>query len=212
MTNNESIAAAVSAEPEEEFNHNSNDACLDHHFGMELDSARDSYTSRGRTDAVWKILAAYGFNRNTDTSSNEEFEGVKPHACFEYYVRKRKSRADENSELPKYRIADLAQNISHLIDYLRDEEKARIERLDDRALVKEALSVNKFGMYTGLYFSFCRGDVEDSGWHCRICKQCTDWRSWHCKGCKKCQYGVSIPCEECSPKEFAHWKERTGYW
>ena len=40
-------------------------------------------------------------------------------------------------------------------------------------------------------------------WHCRKCKECTDWREWHCATCDKCQYGVSIPCEKCRPLDFA---------
>lgn len=161
-----------------------------------------------------EVLAAYGFNRSANTESKEAFEGANPHSCFECYVRKHSSRAGENGELPKYSVADLAHKIrsSHETNYLTDENKARIEAMDDHALVKEALSEDNIGKHTGLYFSFCRGDLEKNSWHCRTCQRCADWREWHCKGCNKCQYGMSIPCQKCSPKEYAHWKESTSYW
>ena len=35
----------------------------DHHFGMEHPTAGDPYNNRGRSDGVWNILTAYGFQR-----------------------------------------------------------------------------------------------------------------------------------------------------
>mmetsp|Transcript_26589 Transcript_26589/g.40209 ORF Transcript_26589/g.40209 Transcript_26589/m.40209 type:complete len:104 (+) Transcript_26589:46-357(+) len=42
------------------------DPCWDHHFGMDDSSAGGPYTTRGRTDAVWKTLQAYGFKKSED--------------------------------------------------------------------------------------------------------------------------------------------------
>lgn len=58
----------------------------DRHFGMEVRSARDPYTNRGRTDAVWKTLEAYGFRKSNE--KGKTFDGLTPNPCFECFVRK----------------------------------------------------------------------------------------------------------------------------
>lgn len=214
------IPAAVSddtdAQETPSINHNWNDPRLDHHFGMESSTAHRSYTNRGRTDAVLKTLKAYGFVASTDTKSKKAFDGgFEPSVCFECYVRKHVGLAHENGELPGKSIGDLAFNIrkSHLLGYENEATNTRIDGLEDRDLVKEALSAKGI-TDTGLFYSFCRDDLEEFHrmWHCRICRVCVSWHDWHCKGCNKCQYGESIPCEKCKPNEFASWKEASGCW
>ncbi|EJK50099.1 hypothetical protein THAOC_30970 [Thalassiosira oceanica] len=207
------------------------DPCWDHHFGMEDHSAGGSYSNKGRTAAVWRTLEAYGFRRSADKKS---FDGLKPSGCFEYFVRKNVRREEnlaEDGQIVGYETPELAEKIrsSHHIGYLEGPERKAILEEEDAELVTRALSTENIMRpnpdategnwssqhlyYTDLFYSFCRGGLEEEKctWHCRICKTCQDWRDWHCKGCNKCQYGASIPCENCNPEEFASWKSATGW-
>lgn len=208
------------------------DPCWDHHFGMDDHSASGPYSNQGRTDAVWKTLEAYGFRRSADKKS--AFDGLTPTSCFEFFVRQSVNipgKILEDGQIDGYQIPRLADKIrsSHHIGYLEGPTQTAIKAEDDMELVTRALSTNNIQkddpaapadswdrrLYdTDLFYSFCRGDLEEEKctWHCRVCKDCMDWRDWHCKGCKKCQYGASIPCEKCNPEEFAAWKSQTGYW
>eukprot|EP00956_Cyclotella_meneghiniana_P034883 scaffold109059_cov23-Cyclotella_meneghiniana.AAC.1 len=190
--------------------YNWDDPCWDHHFGMEDD--RRSYDNKGRTQAVWKTLHAYGFSRN----SENKFDDAEPDTCFEFFVRQRVKKSHSvlaSGEIVGFEINSLADQIrtSHQIGYLDSETQTLIRDMTDEVLVKEALSSGIKG--TDLYYSFCREDLEQSmcTWHCKICKECKDWREWHCKGCNKCQYGASIPCSTCNPKEFASWETACGF-
>lgn len=196
------------------------DPCWDHHFGMEKKSAGDAYTNRGRTDSVWKTLKYYGFVPATSSqrSSSSVFEGgIHPHPCFESFVRKNvetKRVSDDTGEILHYSIEDLANEIrkSHQIDYLEGTQQSLIKNMAGSKLVKQALSTVGIQDHVGLFYSFCRNDLEQDNctWHCKVCKECKDWRDWHCKGCNKCQYGASIPCSKCSPREYASW-EKNAY-
>lgn len=213
MASAEDVSAVSEAEDSD--SEDWDDVYKDHHFGLESDKAANAYTSRGRNDAVWKILEAYGFRRSTDSKkTKEQFEGPTPAPCFELVARTHCSKGEfisgnvlENGEMVDYRVAELANKIrsSHHIDYMDDDQKKKILQMDDATLVRDALSVG--GLDNGShYFSFCRDDLEQSDctWHCRICKGCMDWRDWHCKGCNTCKYGVSIPCDKCTPGKYQH--------
>lgn len=187
---------------------------------MDDHSATGPYSNNGRTDAVWRTLEAYGFRRSADKKS---FDGLIPSSCFENFARKniRSGNLLEDGQIVGYETPELADRIkrSHHIDYLEGPERKAILEEEDAELVMRALSTEKIKSvqdlyYTDLFYSFCRGDLEEgmSTWHCRYCKTCQDWRDWHCKGCKKCQYGASIPCENCNPEEYAAWKSATGYY
>ena len=202
------------------------DPCWDHHFGMEDPSARGPYTSRGRTDAVWKTLQAYGFNKSAD--KKKAFDGLTPTPCFEYFVRenvKKVGKVLEDGQIEGNTVSELAERIrsSHQIKYLEEPVQKAIEEEDDMELVTHALSTGDIrrdgpnddresGYYTDLFYSFCREGVEQSTctWHCRVCKGCNHWRDWHCKGCKTCKYGVSIPCDKCNAKEYASWQREVN--
>jgi len=205
------------------------DPCWDHHFGMEDPSARGPYTSRGRTDAVWKTLQAYGFKKSAD--KKKAFDGLTPTPCFEYFVRenvKKVGKVLEDGQIEGNTVSELAERIrsSHQIKYLDDSIQEKIEKEDDMELVTHALSTGDIrsrsdgpnddresGYYTDLFYSFCREAVEQSTctWHCRVCKGCKDWRDWHCKGCNTCKYGSSIPCDKCNAKEYASWQRNCGW-
>lgn len=203
--------------------HDWEDPFWDHHFGMEDDSSRDPYTNRGRTEAVWKTLQAYGFKKSAD--KKEVFDGLSPSACFELFVRESVKDADnilEDGQIEGDTVSELAKRIrnSHDISYLDEPVQEAIKAEDDVELVMRALSgdIQRDGpnddgeslYYTGLFYSFCREEVEQSNctWHCRVCKECKDWRDWHCKGCKTCKYGASIPCDKCNSREYASWQRQ----
>ena len=195
------------------------DPCWDHHFGMDVSSTtRAPYTNRGRTEAVWRTLQAYGFRQSSDKNS---FKGSKPSACFENFVRDRVKKTKnvlDNGQLVGFSIQSLLAKIrsSHRLNYLDDPTRKAIEEEEGVELVKLALSddnIDKSNVYyTDLFYSFCSGDLEQENctWHCKICKECMGWRHWHCKGCNKCQYGASIPCSSCTPREFASWEKNAG--
>eukprot|EP00985_Skeletonema_marinoi_P008803 scaffold4022_cov84-Skeletonema_marinoi.AAC.1 len=188
---------------------------------MEDYSAGGSYT-RGRTDAVWKTLKAYGFKKSAD--KEEVFDGLAPTTCFEYFVReniKKVGKMMEDGQIEGNTVSELAERIrnSHQIGYTGFQKV--IDEEDDMELVTRALSsegiqrdgTKESGYYTDLFYSFCREEVEQSTctWHCRVCKGCKDWRDWHCKGCNTCKYGASIPCDKCNAKEYASWRRHAGW-
>mmetsp|Transcript_26208 Transcript_26208/g.32307 ORF Transcript_26208/g.32307 Transcript_26208/m.32307 type:complete len:229 (-) Transcript_26208:90-776(-) len=200
----------------------------DHHFGMQDSSTRGPYTTRGRTDAVWKTLQAYGFKKSAD--KKKAFDGLIPTSCFEYFVRenvKEMGNILEDGQIEGNTVSELAKRIrsSHEIGYIDDSIQEKIEKEDEMELVTRALSTKgiqrdhgpnddrESGYYTDLFYSFCREEVEQSTgtWHCRVCKGCKDWRDWHCKGCKTCKYGASIPCDKCNATEYASWRRQAGF-
>mmetsp|Transcript_9860 Transcript_9860/g.12429 ORF Transcript_9860/g.12429 Transcript_9860/m.12429 type:complete len:224 (-) Transcript_9860:718-1389(-) len=203
------------------------DPCWDHHFGMDDSSAGGPYTTRGRTDAVWKTLQAYGFKKSED--KKKAFDGLVPTACFEHFVRenvKKVGKILEDGQIEGNTVSELAKRIrsSHQIKYLEEPVQKAIDDEDDMELVTHALSTEDIrrdgsnddkesGYYTDLFYSFCREAVEQSTctWHCRVCKGCKDWRDWHCKGCNTCKYGSSIPCDKCNAKEYASWRRNCGW-
>lgn len=204
------------SDDDDDFDHDFDDSGADHHFGMEDDSAGEPYTNRGRSEDVWKILMAYGFQKRSSADGNDDDAGdLLPNACFECYAREqcRRGLALPGQVLPSgeitgWTVSSLAQKIrsSHQIGYLDAKYKKEIVDMADADLVRDALSCKGLDVSEGYFYSFCRGDLEQGGctWHCRICRQCQDWREWHCKGCNKCQYGVSIPCSKCSPREYEY--------
>mmetsp|Transcript_36228 Transcript_36228/g.59291 ORF Transcript_36228/g.59291 Transcript_36228/m.59291 type:complete len:316 (+) Transcript_36228:65-1012(+) len=178
----------------------------DPHCGLDLWSAGDPYTNRGRSEEVWKVLLAYGFRREKDCPS--------PSVCFEKLVRKTCKRYPhdilENGQLAQYPIHSLAQHIRN--DWHEKDEKDALDNLDDAEVVRQALSHE--GLLSAYYYSFCHYDglvQSNCTWHCRICGKCQDWREWHCKGCNKCQYGASIPCKKCSPTQYKKIMENDGW-
>eukprot|EP00927_Polykrikos_kofoidii_P077582 TRINITY_DN74514_c0_g1_i1.p1 TRINITY_DN74514_c0_g1~~TRINITY_DN74514_c0_g1_i1.p1 ORF type:complete len:318 (+),score=39.51 TRINITY_DN74514_c0_g1_i1:33-956(+) len=163
------------------------------------------YGNQGRTEAVKKILEAYGFaaevwKKGADRSKH-------PSACFEHFVRtaskKGQNALNQDGTVKGRSIKELATEIrgaefwtyheryeDQLRDYGQGEEA-------DMAIVKSALTqINDIGYF----YSFCRRGMEQdmTTWHCKVCKQCQDWRVWHCKGCKKCSYGCTLPCRNCA--------------
>jgi hypothetical protein len=51
---------------EDQYEHMVEDDCADHHFGLSVScNANEPYTNRGRSEAPWKILIAYGYRRST---------------------------------------------------------------------------------------------------------------------------------------------------
>mmetsp|Transcript_39802 Transcript_39802/g.71753 ORF Transcript_39802/g.71753 Transcript_39802/m.71753 type:complete len:247 (+) Transcript_39802:744-1484(+) len=186
------------------------DETWDHHFGMENHNTGGPYSNRGRSEAVWKTLVAYGFRR----TPNNLFDGPTPQPCFECFVRQKvKNPANvlANGEIASRSTANLADRI-RTCHHIGNGEKIIIDNMNENDLVKGALSIDGI-KYTDLYYSFCgRGGLEKLShtWHCRICKCCKDRRDWHCKGCNKCRYGVLIPCSKRNPRDYASW-EKHGY-
>jgi len=111
-------------------------------------------------------------------------------------------------ELKCYPVNVLAKQIraSSQVGYLHEDNKVKLEAMDDREMVRGALSAGGLNVGEGFFFSFCADRLEPTGnsWHCRICKECFGWRVWHCKGCNKCRYGCSIPCQKCTPRQYAN--------
>ncbi len=188
---------------------------FDCHFGMEDNSASKPYTNRGRTDAVWKTLQAYGFKK---FAKNEQIgcDELIPSACFESFVRKSvktPSKILEDGQIVGYEIKELANRIRlQGVAHVKEEDQTAFEEEEDMELVTRALSDKGLQRpsvyYTDLYYSFCgaREGLEQStcSWHCRSCGECEDWRVWHCKGCNTCKYGASTsPCDKCNPEEYA---------
>ena len=163
--------------------------------------ADDPYTNRGRSEEIWRVLLAYGFQRSTNSKGKHTFQGKKASPCFERVVRNacKKNEVEENGELFAYSINSIARDVKS--NWMLEDED--LSEKNDVELVRDALSIRGIQIGGGYYYSLCRKSLVESSytWHCRICGRCGDWRDWHCAGCNKCQYGASIPCEKCSPEE-----------
>ena len=209
--------------------------------GITILAKKTTYTNRGRNDAVWKTLEAYGFQRPKENGKKRSLEessgssrGKTPSPCFELFVRE-KVKAPTNilgvGQIQNNTVDELAQKILNpeRVGYLDDETQTALQREKHTELVRLALStdgltkedpdaapgdwMNSFIYNTRLFYSFCRRDVEpmDNTWHCRKCKGCQDWRDWHCKGCDKCKYGATIPCDTCNPSEYGDRMASDGF-
>jgi len=168
---------------------------------------------------VWKVFEAYGFRQAADSKKKKgkghTFDGPVPNPCFELTAREqflrgepRPGRLLPTGELKCYPVNVLAKQIraSSQVGYLHEDNKVKLEAMDDREMVRGALSAGGLNVGEGFFFSFCADLLEPTGnsWHCRICKECFGWRVWHCKGCNKCRYGCSIPCQKCTPRQYAN--------
>lgn len=184
-------------------------------------TAGEPYTSRGRSEGVWKILTAYGFCRTLDAKGRSSFDGGPiPHPCFEYAAREecykgkpRQGRVSPNGEMYKWTISHIAQEIRMSLYRNINNDISELKTMDDATLVRDALSVGGLeflcaGNQESYFYSFCCNRLENQSefWHCRICRQCASWHhTWHCKCCDKCQYNSkspSITCQTCSPNDF----------
>ena len=85
--------------------------------------------NKGRSEAVWNTLNAYGFQRTSDNKFEDE---VIPDSCFEYFVRQQVKDSDnilDSGEIAGYEIADLANRIRssrQMDDNLDGPERTRI--------------------------------------------------------------------------------------